>query len=433
MRKHNAYFILFLLLFTEVTAFSQATTNSPYSKYGIGVIRTSGFSQNFTMGGIGIGLRSDRDIGLQNPASYSGIVVTTFDLGYTNNALWLSDGTESQYQNNPYIDHVAFAFPLIKKVWGMSFGFLPYSNIGYDYSEIINDSIAGSVSNYSQGEGAINKAYFGNGFALKIDSTSTISAGVNAYFLFGSMSHDQKIIYGDLPNGLNLWNAKDVSMADFGTDFGLQYQKNFTKSNDEKYKLTIGVTYGLAADLAAKRTELLRTFTGTIDFGTIKDTASFIDDVEDIIQLPSELGFGISLEKQNKWLIGVDYKTANWGAILSNDPLYSYQSNYFIAVGVQVIPKHDGNNYFKIIAYRIGSRYNTSYLVINNTNWSEYGITFGMGLPLRKAEESYPRLNLGVEYGNRGTTDGGLIKEKFINFNLGITINSVWFQKRKYD
>ena len=295
MRKHNAYFILFLLLITSVTAFSQATTNSPYSKYGIGVIRPSGFSQNFSMGGIGIGLSSDRDINLQNPASYAGNIVTTFDLGYTNNALWLSDGTESQYQNNPYINHIAFAFPMVKNTWGMSFGFLPYSNTGYKYSEVINDSIAGNISNYSEGEGALNKAYFGNGLAFKIDSTSKISIGANAYFLFGSMSYDQKIIYGDLPNGLNIWKVKDISAADFGADFGLQYQKNFTKSNDDKYKLTIGATYGLSADLSAKRTEILRTFTGTVDHGSIKDTASFVDDV-DCSSLSSTKNFTIFKE-----------------------------------------------------------------------------------------------------------------------------------------
>ena len=433
MRKHNANYILFLLLITNVSAFSQATTNSPYSKYGIGVIRPSGFSQNFSMGGIGIGLSSDKDINLQNPASYAGIIATTFDLGYTNNALWLNDGTESQHQNNPYINHIAFAFPMVKNTWGMSFGFLPYSNTGYNYSEVINNSITGNISNYNKGEGAINKAYFGNGLAFKIDSTANISIGANTYFLFGSMSYDQKIIYGDLPNGLNIWNTKDISVADFGADFGLQYQKNFIKSNDEKYKLTLGATYGLLNNSSAKRTELLRTFTGTIEHGTIKDTANFINNEEYIIQLPSELGFGFSLEKQNQWLFGIDYKSANWGSILSNDPLYSFQSNYSIAVGIQVIPKYDGNNYLKRIAYRIGTRYSTSYIMVKNIDWAEYGITFGIGLPIRKAESSFPRLNLGVEYGKNGTIDGGLIKEKFINFNLGITINSIWFQKRKYD
>lgn len=433
MQNSKIVIILFLLLMASATVYSQSTTNSPYSKYGIGVIRPQSFAQNFGMGGVGIGLRSDRNIGFQNPASYSSIAVTTFDLGYTNNGLWLQDGAETQFQNNPYIDHIAFAFPMIKKVWGLSFGALPFSNVGYEYDEVINDPIAGDISYFNKGKGAINKAFLGNAIAVKIDSTSNLSFGVNAYFLFGSIEHDRKIIYGDLPNSYNLWDLKEVSVADFGFDFGLQYQKQITNSDGEEYKLTVGATYGLGSDLAAKRTEITRTFSGSADFGTIKDTSRFIDNVDGIVQLPSELGFGVSLEKPNKWLLAVDYKTTNWGTIVSDDALYSYKSNFSLAGGVQFIPKHDGSKYLQRLAYRIGTRYSNSHIAINGIDWSEYGITFGVGLPVRKSESSYPRLNFGVEYGNRGTTDLGLIKEKFFNFNLGVTINAVWFRKRKYD
>ena len=128
-----------------------------------------------------------------------------------------------------------------------------------------------------------------------------------------------------------------------------------------------------------------------------------------------------------------DFKSADWGSVKSTDPLYSYQSNYKIAIGGQIIPRYDGSKYIERIAYRFGARYSTPYLTINNTDFTEYGITFGVGMPIRRNESTYPRLNLGIEYGSRGTTDNGLIKENFINFNVGITINAVWFQKRKYD
>ncbi|MBL4592261.1 MAG: hypothetical protein JKX68_00425 [Flavobacteriales bacterium] len=433
MQNNKVVIILFLLLISSGTAFSQATTNSPYSRYGIGILRPEAFTSSLGMGGVGFGLRSNRNINLLNPASYSAITVTTFDVGYTNTGLWLDDGTEKQYQNNPYINHVAFAFPMIRDKWGMSFGFLPYSNVGYKYDEVISDPIGGDVSFFSEGDGAINKAYLGNAIAVKIDSSSLISFGANTYFLFGSFNHDQKIIYGDLPSAFNIWTIEEVSVSDFGADFGLQYQKNFTNTKDDKYTLTVGATYGLASDLDAKRTELTRTFVGSVDFGTLKDTIEFIDAADDVIQLPSQLGFGVSFEKQGKWLMAIDYKTSNWGKIVSNNALYEYKSNYSLAAGIQFIPKMDGNNYLQRLAYRVGTRFSNSYIAIENIDWSEYGITFGIGLPVRKSESSYPRLNLGFEYGNRGTTDSGLIKETFFNFNIGITINAVWFRKRKYD
>ena len=97
------------------------------------------------------------------------------------------------------------------------------------------------------------------------------------------------------------------------------------------------------------------------------------------------------------------------------------------------IPKHDGQNYVERMAYRVGGRFSNSHLEINNTGWNEYGITFGLGLPVRRSESSFPRLNFGFEYGKRGTTDSGLIEEEFFNFNVGLTINATWFRKRKYD
>ena len=433
MRSNQIIVILFLVIFANSTTFAQSTTSSPYSKYGVGVLRSEAFAQNFGMGGVGIGLRSFRDINRMNPASYSGIVSTTFDLGVTNNALTLDDGTETQSQSNSYIDHIAFGFPMVKNVWGMSFGISPYSNVGYEYDEVVADPVAGNISIYNEGSGAINKFYFGNALAIKIDSSSLISFGANGYFLFGSMEYDEKVIYGDLPNSFNLWNLREMSVADFGVDFGVQYHKTFMNSKDQKMKLTLGATYGLATDLNAKRTEIIRSFSGNADFGTIKDTISFEDEVDEIVQLPAEIGFGVSLEKEGKWTVAADYKTTNWGALATNESLVTYKSNYSIAAGVEFIPKYDGNNYFERMSYRLGTRFSDSHIEIDNIGWNEYGITFGIGLPIRRSENSYPRLNFGMEYGNRGTTDSGLIKEKFVNFNVGITINATWFKQRKYD
>ena len=421
------------MLIANTSVYSQATTNSPYSKYGIGILRKQSFARNFGMGSASIGVRSIRDINLTNPASYSAISVVTFDVGYTNSALTLDDGTETQYQNNSYIDHLSIGIPIVKNIWGTSFGILPYSNVGYKYDEVLNDPVAGNVSFYNEGDGAVNKAYFGNGFALKIDSTSNISVGINAYMLFGTIHQDQKAIYGDVSKAFNVWKVKDESIADFGVDFGLQYQKSFTNVKGDVYKATIGATYKAASDINTKKTEIVRSFVGNEDFGTVKDTSEFVQEAADVIQLPSELGFGLSLEKEKEWLIAVDYKTANWGVIATNNALFTYKSNYAIAAGVEFTPKYDGSNYLQRISYRIGARHSSSYLAINNIDWVESGITFGFGLPIRRSESSFPRLNFGFEYGSNGTTGNGLIKENFFNMNVGVTINAAWFRKRKYD
>ncbi|MCB0381155.1 MAG: hypothetical protein KDD24_07855 [Flavobacteriales bacterium] len=146
------------------------------------------------------------------------------------------------------------------------------------------------------------------------------------------------------------------------------------------------------------------------------------------------MGGGIALEKANKWTLAVDFKTINYGDINSTEPNVSFKNNYTISSGFEFIPKYDAfNNYFKRVKYKFGARYSTAYLSINNTDITEYGITFGIGLPIKRTDTSMPGLNLGIEYGNRGVESNGLVKETFVNFNVGITINDRWFIKRKYD
>lgn len=463
MQKCNRFLALLLFTSLHLAVYSQTTTSSPYSRYGIGVIRPGGFSQNFALGGAAIGIRSNMNINTTNPASYSSFFVTSFDVGVTNNSIWLKDDAQSQYVNNAYVDHLAFGVPIMSNKWGMSFGLMPFSNIGYDYSELVTDPIVGEVNYLFTGSGGITKAYWGNGFNFNIksgvdplslllkpfskskkdtlpsdkyivvDSTSSISFGVNAAYLFGGMNREERIMFNDLPNSFNFWTSENVTVGDFGFDLGMQYQKKFTTNvKKEKYAITVGLIYNLQTDLNASKTELDRTFTGTVDFGSIKDTILFVDEAKEVVQLPSSYGIGFSIEKEQKWVLGIDFKTANWSAIQSASQAFSLKSNYSIGTGFEITPDYKAKNFLKRISYRFGGRYATSYFTINNQQLNEYGITFGVSLP-KGSGTAISRLNLSMEYGSRGAVDNGLIKEDFINFNLGLVINDRWFRKRKYD
>lgn len=54
----------------------------------------------------------------------------------------------------------------------------------------------------------------------------------------------------------------------------------------------------------------------------------------------------------------------------------------------------------------------------------------GLGLPVGNAFSS---INLGFEYGRRGTTFDGLIKENYANVFLSLSLSDKWFVKRKYE
>jgi hypothetical protein len=63
-----------------------------------------------------------------------------------------------------------------------------------------------------------------------------------------------------------------------------------------------------------------------------------------------------------------------------------------------------------------------------------FGITFGMGLPIRSnvLRGSRSMLNIGLEYGKMGTTNENLIQENYFKIYLSATIFERWFIKRRY-
>ncbi|MDP5101128.1 MAG: hypothetical protein NWQ09_07365, partial [Nonlabens sp.] len=76
-------------------------------------------------------------------------------------------------------------------------------------------------------------------------------------------------------------------------------------------------------------------------------------------------------------------------------------------------------------------RYEQTGLMLENESITEFGMSFGMGLPIG-SRSGFSNANIGLEYGQRGTTSGGLIKENFFSLSIGLSLNDKWFTPRKY-
>jgi len=98
---------------------------------------------------------------------------------------------------------------------------------------------------------------------------------------------------------------------------------------------------------------------------------------------------------------------------------------------LQFIPSPDGRgNYFKKIRYRAGAYKESTFLNLMGTQLTNSGISFGLGLPLGRIKSI---VNIGMEFGKRGSIENGLIKENYWRARFGITLSDIWFVKRKYD
>ena len=70
-KRINLIIVSGILLFSSTSMMAQNGTNSPYTRYGYGELANRSFGAGRSMGGVGIGLRSSRQINPMNPASYS--------------------------------------------------------------------------------------------------------------------------------------------------------------------------------------------------------------------------------------------------------------------------------------------------------------------------------------------------------------------------
>ena len=119
-----------------------------------------------------------------------------------------------------------------------------------------------------------------------------------------------------------------------------------------------------------------------------------------------------------------------------SNPIVSINNSNFVnasslSLGGFIVPDYDSfTSYWKRATYRAGVRFENTGLEINNETINEFGISFGVGLPVGKL---FSNANLGIEIGQRGTTSQNLIQENFVNFQLSLSLNDRWFQKRKYN
>ena len=65
---------------------------------------------------------------------------------------------------------------------------------------------------------------------------------------------------------------------------------------------------------------------------------------------------------------------------------------------------------------------------MKNESIKDYGMNFGLGLPL-----GVSKIDLGFEFGKRGTSSNGLIEENYFNVSVGLNLGAKWFEKRKID
>lgn len=405
---------------------TQSSTLSPYSQYGFGVLADQSQASGRGMGGTGIGMRNGTLVNTLNPASYSAVDSLTmlFDAGLTGQFTNFKEKATSANSRTADFDYAVGLFR-VKRHLGVSFGLLPYSDVGYTYTiQSFLDNTIGSISETYKGTGGLHQAFIGAGW----NPVKPLSVGVNAAYLWGTYTRSVASTASTTINSLS--KTYKASVNSYNITLGLQWQQPFGRHDNVVFGATMGLGHKLGTDPTCN---IVNINTATL----VSDTTTFT--VENGLELPMTYGVGMSWNHKQKLTVAADVTLQKWGSTAFPDydettRSYTSRSGLLtdrtrVGIGADYIPNSLSlRSYLHRVHYRIGAAYATPYYKINGSDGpKELSFSAGLGLPLQNVWNNRSVLNISAQWVHTSAQD--LITDNSFRISVGLTFNEKWFAK----
>lgn len=420
--------LVFSFICISSWGYAQSTGNSPYSQLGIGDVNNSAFVPNQAMGGAGASYANGIYINHINPALLVRNRITIFDVGVSGQLKRLQTSSSSQQDFGGNLSYLSYAFPAAKK-WTIGATLRPYSNVNYEIKA--SDPVMGnpaSQANYIyQGEGGLTTVELTNA----VNIIGGLSVGVRASYIFGNITNESvSSVVGSGIGTSQLAYVRRTNYSDFIFNTGLVYRHKLR----DKLFINGGLVYDFSGNIKGTR------FTGFQQRNASDGTALQVGydtvarNISGTVSLPAQYKIGISLDAPFQWAILADFSYQDWSDYKDFNAQETLGSGYTFALGGEWTPDINSvSNFFKRITYRSGLHYAQTPILLNNEQISDFGINFGMSVPVGRG---FSNLNLALTAGQRGTLNNNLIKEQYFRVAVGFTLNGLydrWFQKNKID
>ena len=413
---------------------------TPYSLFGIGDMHMQGTAYNKSMGGVGIANRSMRYVNYLNPAAITERDSLSFmaDVSLYQDNKYFSQGDMTSASNTFNIGNLVMTFPITSRNTAFMVGIAPYSGTGYGYRFDYDDPSVigrtGNISYYATGQGAVYQAFAGAG----VKFFNRLSLGAEAIYYFGKTVKSYMGSFSDSSyNGFE--NGYEYNINALTGKFGLQYEQPIGKG-----KLCVGATYTMGTDLKGYL-ESHSFSSGSLVTDTLYYKMDTLSNTPGRLKMAGEIGVGISYRHADKWMVEFDYTRSDWTnsgfdkvpGFMGNSSITSGYSAFATSVsqafrlGFEFVPnRNDTRYYFNTVSYRAGAYYKTDYFTLDGQNVNSMGITLGATFPVFRW---YNGITFTVDIGQRGSAANNLIKEKYVNFSLGVNLFDIWFQRLQYE
>jgi hypothetical protein len=408
---------------------------SPYTMFGIGDISKQGTAYNKTMGGVGIASRDKRYINYLNPAAVTAREPKSFmaDFGLVQGNRFYAQNDLKSVNNTFNIYDFVISFPVWKSL-AMYAGFTPFSDLGYEITSEVTDpgiiGVTGSIVRTSNGYGGLSNVFIGGG----MDVFKGLTLGVEIQHVFGGIHKEFSQVFSNT-SYRSIYSGYEMNLRANSAKIGVQYEFPLFKD----VSATFGATYKFAANIK-----------GTVkdyEYGLISSVADSSRNVvtdlgknKGIVKIANEVGVGFSLKGNDKWTAEINYINSNWsscgmdkvdGFASVGNAVFSASSSQSVRAGFSIVPnRNDIRYYYKRITYRGGAYWDQAYCMLDGNSINAFGLTFGATLPVFSLGNG---LTLGMDVGQRGSKSGNLIRERYVNFHIGVNLFDIWFLKPKYD
>ncbi|MFL0683752.1 MAG: hypothetical protein ACJLTB_11090 [Algoriphagus aquaeductus] len=412
-----------LFLFHQVQG---QTSSSTYSALGIGDFNFGGLSHNQAMGGLGISFGTGWNANVVNPALTTQNTIFNFQTAFNYKRINVDNGSSNSLVDGGGLSYLAISLPIKsgKFTTGMGLGQITSINYRLKVESPVNNSDL-KASNFLEGDGGISEAYVNFGYLL----AKNLSIGFHGSYLFGSSIRSNQLIVYDQNNvevGQPSEYYERLTVSDVGFKTGIHY----VLKASEKSNFHVGAIYQKLGNVNGSAFAKLAAIGQASRPNSDGDLIA--DNEKGSIYIPNRYGFGLTYEKRNKFVVGLEGQYQDFAEFTNffGDPL-SLQAAQKVGLGVQFIPDYlSFDSRWKRSTFRAGLEWMQTPYYINQTTINDIGINFGTSIPVNQLS----LLNLTFKAGRRGTLDNGLIRETYFNVAIGFSLNdNSWFYKRVFE
>lgn len=423
-------FITAALFLLGSSAFAQsddrkATSGSVYSKVGIGYPTEMGNTAAQSIGLSGVSFNDTFVGSVVNPAHWGSTVYALGTGGLGVDSYNASNGTENVTNTNFSVNQFQLQFPVVRGKFGISGSFSPVTEAKfrtYEENSVVVNEPQGDILDYSvenRGSGGANKAELGFGWKLN----SNISIGYATSLVFLSMDDEFVARFPESPYRDANFNI-ETSGVGFGHRVGTFIELPDLLREDDHLGIGASVDFPVELDSEQKQT-------GFVGEGGVNLTRE-LENGDGPIQMPMKINGGVSYSPSELLMVGVEGLYEGWSDY-ENDFKSSegemFDDRYKIGLGMQYFPYVTGSTKFlSSFKYRAGASYDTGHLQMDGQRINTLKFGFGIGI---RSPRSNSSIDLGFEYGIRGTNSASLVQENIWGVSLSLNLAEVMFFRPK--